>query len=108
SRSPQGLLDALLPHIESGAITVVGEITPSAAELVLAARPRVKSAFETVRVRPLDDAGAIAVARHALEHDALEVEADDETLVEALELAQQFLPGVAQPGNLLRLVHATA
>src|SRR4029078_13214169 len=78
------------------------------AELVLAARPRVKSAFETVRVRPLDDAGAIAVARHALEHDALEVEADDETLVEALELAQQFLPGVAQPGNLLRLVHATA
>ena len=108
SRSPQGLLDALLPHIESGAITVVGEITPSAAELVLAARPRVKSAFQTVRVRPLDDAGAIAVARHALEHDALEVEADDETLVEALELAQQFLPGVAQPGNLLRLVHATA
>jgi hypothetical protein len=28
SRSPQGLLDALLPHIESGAITVVAEVTP--------------------------------------------------------------------------------
>ncbi len=67
-----------------------------------------KSAFEIIRVRPLDDAATIAVARHALEHDALEVEADDETLAEALELAQQFLPGVAQPGNLLRLVHATA
>jgi ATP-dependent Clp protease ATP-binding subunit ClpC len=108
SRSPQGLLDALLPHIESGTITLVGEITPPAAELVLASRPRVGSAFETVRVRPLDDAASIAVARHALEHDALEVEADDQTLAEALELAQQFLPGVAQPGNLLRLVHATA
>ena len=109
SRSPHGLLDALLPHIESGAITLVAEVAPAAAEVLVSARPRVKSAFELVRVRPLDDAEAIAVARHALEHDGLDVEAEDEkTLAEALELAQQFLPSVAQPGNLLRLVHATA
>lgn len=108
SRSPQGLLDALLPHIESGAIALVAEVTPQAAELLLAARPRVKSAFELVRVRPVDDPAAIAVARHALEHDELDVTADDATLGEALELAQQFLPGVAQPGSLLRLVQATA
>ena len=109
SRSPQGLLDALLPHIESGAITLVAEVTPAAAELLVSARPRVKSAFELVRVRPLDDPDTIAVARHALEHDGLDVEAaDDETLAEALELAQQFVPSVAAPGSLLRLVHATA
>ncbi len=109
SRSPQGLLDALLPHIESGAITLVAEVAPAAAELLVTARPRVKSAFELVRVRPLDDPDTLAIARHALEHDALGVKAtDDETLAEALELAQQFLPGIAQPGNLLRLVHATA
>ena len=109
SRSPHGLLDALLPHIESGAIALVAEVTPSAAELLVSARPRVKSAFEIVRVRSLDDTDTIAVARHALEHDLLDVEAaDDEALAEALELAQQFLPSVAQPGNLLRLVHATA
>ena len=67
-----------------------------------------KSAFELVRVRPLDDVDTIAVAKHALEHDALAIEAaDDATLAEALELAQQFLPSIAQPGNLLRLVHAT-
>jgi ATP-dependent Clp protease ATP-binding subunit ClpC len=108
SRSPQGLLDALLPHIESGAIMVVAEVTPAAAEVVLSARPRVKSAFEIVRVRPLDDPDTIAVARSALEHDVLDVETDDETLEEALELAQQFLPSVAQPGNLVRLLHATA
>ncbi len=46
SRSPQGLLDALLPHVESGAITLVSEVTPTAAELLLAERPRVASAFE--------------------------------------------------------------
>ena len=108
SRSPHGLLDALLPHIESGAIALVAEVTPSAAELLFAARPRVKSAFEAIRVRPLDDPDTIAVARHALEHDGLGVFANDETLSEALELAQQFLPSIAQPGNLLRLVHATA
>ncbi len=108
SRSPQGLLDALLPHIESGAIVLVAEVTPAAAEVLVSARPRVKSAFELVRVRPLDDPDTIAVAKHALEYDALGVEADDQTLAEALELAQQFLPSIAQPGNLLRLVHATA
>jgi len=108
SRSPQGLLDALLPHIESGEIALVAEVTPAAAELLVSARPRVKSAFELVRIRPLDDPDTIAVTRHALAHDALEVDADDETLAEALELAQQFLPSVAQPGNVLRLVHATA
>ena len=46
----------------------------------VAARPRVTSAFEVVRVRPLDDTETIAVARHALEHDALEVTTEDETL----------------------------
>ena len=108
SRSPQGLLDALLPHVESGRIALVAEVTPQAAELLVAARPRVKSAFEVVRVRPLDDEATIAVARHALETDVLGVSADDETLRETLELAQQFFPGVAQPGNVLRLVQATA
>jgi ATP-dependent Clp protease ATP-binding subunit ClpC len=107
-RSPQGLLDAMLPHIEAGTITLVAEVTPPAAELVLSARPRVASAFETIRVRPLDEADTIAVARHSLEHDALEVATDDETLVESFELAQQFLPGIAAPGNMLRLLHATA
>jgi len=62
TRSPQGLLDALLPHIESGAIALVAEVTPAAAELLMAARPRVKSAFELVRIRPLDDPETIAVA----------------------------------------------
>ena len=108
SRSPQGLLDALLPHIEAGTIMVVAEVTPSAAELLVAARPRVTSGFEIVRVRPLDDAETIAVARHALEHDTLGVTTEDETLAESFELAQHFLPGVAAPGNLLRVLSATA
>jgi ATP-dependent Clp protease ATP-binding subunit ClpC len=108
ARSPQGLLDALLPYVESGAVTIVAEATPSAYDLLAASRPRVASAFDVIRVRPLDEQDAIAVARHSLEHDRLDVTTDDATLAETFELAQQFLPGVAPPGNLIRLAAATA
>ena len=108
SRSPQGLLDALLPQVEAGSVTLLAEVTPSALDVLRAARPRVMSAFEAIRVRTLHQDDAIAVARHALEHDGLDVTTDDETLGRAYDLAQQFLPGVAAPGALLRLVTATA
>jgi ATP-dependent Clp protease ATP-binding subunit ClpC len=107
-RSPYGLLDALLPNVESGAITILAEVTPTALEVLRAARPRVTSAFDVVHLRALDQPESIAVARHALEHDGLDVTTDDETLARSYDLAQQFLPGVAPPGNLLRLVRAAS
>ena len=106
--SPQGLLDALLPHIESGTMTLVGEVTPTALDALRTARPRVASAFEVIRVRTLDQDESIAVARHALDEDGLDATTDDETLARSFDLAQQFLPGIAPPGGLLRLVNATA
>ena len=39
-QSPRGLLDALLPHVESGEVVVVGEIDPLAFELFIQERPR--------------------------------------------------------------------
>ena len=108
SRSPQGMLDALLPYVESGQLTLLAEVSPTSLERLLIERPRVASAFEVIRVRPLDESESVEVARHALEHSELEVTASDLTLAEAYELAQQFLPGMAAPGNLLRLVRAAA
>ena len=107
-RSPQGLLDALLPHVESGTMTLVAEVTPTALDVLRAARPRVMSAFDVIRVGALDQEDSIAVARHALEHDGLDVATDDQTLIRSYDLAQQFLPGVASPGGLLRLIRSTA
>jgi ATP-dependent Clp protease ATP-binding subunit ClpC len=103
SRSPTGMLDAMLPHIERREMTVVGEIDPPSYEKLLAERPRVAGAFEVVRVRPLDEHSTVAAAEQLLG-----ARAAPETLREAYELAQQFLPGLAPPGNLLRLVQATA
>ena len=40
SRSPRGLLDAMLPAIEARDIAVVGEIDPTAYELLAQNRPQ--------------------------------------------------------------------
>ena len=101
-QSPRGVLDALLPHVEAGDAVVVGEIDPRAYELVLQHRPRVARLFEVVRLAPATGADAIAVARGWADQNDLDV--DDETLAEALDLATHYLPAAAAPGNLLRVL----
>ena len=108
SRSTQGLLDALLPPIKSGEITLIAETTPAGLATLLAERPALAGTFDVIQVRPLDETESIEVAEHALEHSRLGVSAGEQTLRETFELAQQFLPTVAAPGNLLRLTGATA
>jgi len=107
-RSPHGMLDALLPHIESGAVRIVGEVTPGAYERLVAERPRVSSAFQSISVRPLEEEEALIVAQEALLHIDADVRASEEILRSASDLASQFLPHIAPPGNLLRLVRAAA
>ena len=108
NKSPQGLLDALLPHVERGEICMVGEVGPAELEALVAARPRIASAFEVIRVRALAERESIDVVRHALAHREGEALASQDTLAEAYELAQQFLPGIAAPGNALRLITAAS
>ena len=48
------------------------------------------------------DADALEVARDWAAHNELEV--DDETLAEALDLATHYLPAAASPGNVLRVL----
>ena len=103
-RNRFGMLDALLPAVEAGDLTIVAEATPEAAERLLAERPHLASAFQLIRVRPLEETEAVAVARHALEHDGYDVTASEATLRGAYELAEQFLPRISSPGNLLHLV----
>ena len=104
-QSPRGLLDALLPYIESGEATVVGEIDPLAYELVIQNRPRVSRLFEVVRLAPMRDDDALEVARGWADHQRVKV--DDDTLAEALDLATHYLPATAAPGNVLRLLELT-
>jgi ATP-dependent Clp protease ATP-binding subunit ClpC len=108
SRSPQGLLDAILPHIEAGELTIVGEVSPNGYAQLVRERPRVSAVFHARRVRPLEEQDSIAVGRYVLEQAEVGVTASEEVLAEAFDLAQQYLPGIAAPGNLVRLLLATA
>jgi ATP-dependent Clp protease ATP-binding subunit ClpC len=107
SVSPLGLLDALLPHIASGTLVIAGETTPQGWQTLVKARPVVNSVFTAIRVRPLDEAASVVVARGAVV-DRYATEVPDATLAAGYELTQQFLPGTAQPGALLRIVSAAA
>ena len=102
SRSPRGLLDAMLPAIEARDIAVIGEIDPTAYELLAQNRPRVTRVFEVIRLAPMTDEDTLEVAR-AWSRD-YGVDVDENTLAESLDLATHYLPGTAAPGNLLRLL----
>jgi ATP-dependent Clp protease ATP-binding subunit ClpC len=122
--SPTGVLDLLLPSIESGAVKIVGEVTPEAYEQLLRLRPKLRTAMQTCRVAPLSDADTLELGRRwagrrgARANGVEEApESDDtsrpaplaseRTLGEALQLAKQYLGDKAAPGNLLLLRDAT-
>jgi ATP-dependent Clp protease ATP-binding subunit ClpC len=105
-QSPRGLLDALLPHIEAGAFTVVGEIDTAAFEQLVHRRPKVLELFEIVRIPPMPAEESVEIARAWLRDEAVDAAAG--VLEEALPLAEHYLPGLVAPGNLLRLLRATA
>lgn len=120
--SPTGVLDLLLPHIESGAVRVVGEVPARAYEQLVRLRPRLRTAMQTCRVAPLSDEETLELGRRwakrgtavesAVESDAVGTSvsaprATERTLREALQLAKQYLDEKAAPGNLLLLLEAT-
>jgi ATP-dependent Clp protease ATP-binding subunit ClpC len=105
TQNPRGLLDALLPLVEAGRLVIVGEVEPRAYELLVQQRPRVTSAFETIRLEPLTRDEAIAVARDW--RDRVEADVDDATIGDAYDLAEHYFAGVAAPARVLRLLKAT-
>jgi ATP-dependent Clp protease ATP-binding subunit ClpC len=128
--NPSGLLDLLLPHVESGAVKLIGE-TPSAAyEKLMQMRPKLRTSLETCRASALGDEQTLEVARRwAAQHRTNAAAAhagssetpraattttvaaapriSEQTLQEAFQLAKQYLADKAAPGNLLLLLDST-
>src|SRR5690606_24488770 len=105
--NPTGLLDQLLPHIESGALRVVGELRPAALERLMQQQPTLRSAFVVVRMPPLGDAETLELARQWAERRTPAggtPRIDAATLAEAYNLARQYLGDRAAPGNLLQFL----
>jgi ATP-dependent Clp protease ATP-binding subunit ClpC len=122
--SPTGVLDLLLPYIESGAVKIVGEVPSEAYERLVRLRPKLRTAMQTCRVAPLADEDTLELGRRWAERRAAlrlgregarepagapapGPRASAGTLREALQLAKQYLGNKAAPGNLLLLLDAT-
>ncbi|MCA1635512.1 MAG: AAA family ATPase, partial [Acidobacteria bacterium] len=125
--NPNGLLDLLLPHVESGVLKIVGEVPASAYEQLVRLRPKLRTAMQTCRVAPLGDAETIELGRRWAARHATAIAGDElvragdvrpttahaqprvseQTLQEAFQLARQYLGERAAPGNLLLFLEAT-
>jgi len=107
SKNPHGILDLLLPHLERGALQLLGESTLPAWTRVIAQRPRVETLITGLRIEPMGDADALALVRNwaAQWHKRMSREIlSDAVAAEACELARQQFPERAEPGRSLELV----
>jgi ATP-dependent Clp protease ATP-binding subunit ClpC len=110
--NPAGILDMLVPFIDSGAITIVGEVRPASLEQITRENPRIKTTFDIIHIDALDDRQTLELAE---KWAGLQAGQDDqpplierETLLEAQQMVKQFLGDSAAPGNLLDFLKITS
>ncbi len=108
--NPVGVLDMLLPLIEAGEVTIVGETNPQAFERIVQARQRVQSAMEVVRISALDEKASLKLAqawarREGTGPDRPVLSSDE--LEEVGQLVNQYLGEGNSPGNLLQTLKLT-
>lgn len=107
---PTGALEMLMPHIESGAIRVLGECTTDAWQKLVLRFPRLRNSLTPLRLDTMTDDEALEFSRRwcdAASAQGMPVP-DDTTLREISLLGRQYLSAAAQPGAMLRLVKMTA
>lgn len=108
SKSDYSILDFLIPEMERGNVTVIGEVQPAPFEGLLLAKPQVLRAMDLVRVAPLPQQMTLELARSWLTHvTGGRSAASDEVIEEAWQLSEHYFKDRAAPGNLLRLLQLT-
>ncbi len=108
NQNPMGVLEALLPHVESGRLRLLGETHPAALDAMFIRHARLRGLFSVVRLLPLDDEATLDLARRWAAATGTIAAPDDSVLREAALLARQYLSDQAAPGSLLRLLRLTA
>ena len=109
--NPAGILDMLMPFIDRGEVTIVGEVRPASLEQITRENPRIKTSFDIVHIDPMDDSQTLALADRwaALQggEDGQSPLIEKETLREAQQMVNQFIGDSAAPGNLLDFLKIT-
>ncbi len=96
--NPVSLLEMFLPYVESGALIIVSEIRSGTYERLSRWKARVRTVFETVRLRTPDDAEAVALFRRWAEPQYGNLHSS--FLKEAMQMARQYFSDQQAPGNL--------
>ncbi len=106
SRSDLNVATMLAPHIESGAIALVGESTPEAFRSGLGGDASLRRLFLPVELAEADAEETREILQAVNDESALGMA--DEDLDRLLELAAMYMPGVAQPGRAVGLLRRVA
>jgi ATP-dependent Clp protease ATP-binding subunit ClpC len=107
--SESGILDLLMPYIDSGALTIVGESTIDAFERLLQIRPLLRVAVDAMRLPAADETEALKIVE---QWAARQVRPDGEVYLqpdlvrECHRLARYHLGERGAPGNTFRLIRA--
>ncbi len=104
------ILDTILPYIERGDITVLGETASRAWERLVTSRPLVRSAFDVHRIEATNESQTLDIVKtwvRAYSRGRRDALLNDKTIAEAMELSNQFLNRDAAPGNILRFLDIT-
>lgn len=104
------ILDQIIPAISAGKLLVLAEATPLGITRLLQLRPSMRSLFEMIRMRPLTESEALALAQQfvARMQNELGLECERNFLTIALSLARQYLGSSQLPGSLIDLIKLSA
>lgn len=96
--NPVSLLEMFLPYVEAGRLLIVSEIRSSAYERLSRWKARVRTDFDTVRLRPLHDDEAVELFQRwaGRNHGSLHAG----FVKEAMQMARQYFSDQQAPGNL--------
>ncbi len=108
--SPVGILDQILPSIDSGRLKVLGEIDSKNLERIIQFRPQILSTFEIVRIETSDKDFTLNLAKDWIASNSekeMWSNFSDSDLEEVYYLANQYLPSKENPGCLMDLLKQT-
>ncbi|NIP94108.1 MAG: AAA domain-containing protein, partial [Akkermansiaceae bacterium] len=109
--SQSSILDMVLPHLQSGAVRILGEIRPAALDRLAQEVPRLDTAMEIMRVTELPPAETLDLAAAWINHhpgrNGRKPVSTEDALAEGLRLCSQYLSSHYRPGKLLDLLKMT-
>ncbi|NNG01263.1 MAG: AAA domain-containing protein [Desulfobacteraceae bacterium] len=109
--NPAGILDMIMPLLDNGAISLVGETRPGSLEQLTRDNPRIKTIFDIIQIDAMDDDETLELALNwaapVTAGDSLRPLIEKATLMEAQQMVKQFLGDQAAPGNLLDFLKLT-